>query len=81
MASRRPTLSWPGSNVMSAPRRPLAAQYRTASDPCWRSGSMGVTTFPTDLDIFLRSGSRIQPEIAACRHGSTPCSRWERSTA
>ncbi|MNW60443.1 hypothetical protein D3C74_384320 [compost metagenome] len=41
---------------------------------------MGVTTLPLDLDIFLRSGSRIQPEIAALVHGSEPCSRCERTT-
>ena len=28
---------------------------------------MGVTTFPFDFDIFLRSGSSTQPEIAALR--------------
>src|SRR5665811_687735 len=41
---------------------------------------MGVTTLPLDLDIFLRSGSRIHPEIAACAHGRDPCSRCERTT-
>ena len=30
---------------------------------------MGVTTFPLLFDIFLRSGSRIQPEMATCFHG------------
>ena len=30
---------------------------------------MGVTTLPFDLAIFLRSGSRIQPEMAASRPG------------
>ncbi len=60
--------------------RPLAAQYRIASEPCWRSESIGVTTFPRDFDIFFRSGSRIQPEIAACRHGATPYSWSARST-
>ena len=27
-----------------------------------------MTTFPLDFDIFLRSGSRTHPEIAAFRH-------------
>ena len=41
---------------------------------------MGVTTLPFDLAIFLRSGSRIQPEIAMSLHGSTSNSAWERTT-
>ncbi|OUD85986.1 hypothetical protein CMMCAS04_16085 [Clavibacter michiganensis subsp. michiganensis] len=40
----------------------------------------GVTTLPLDFDIFLRSGSRIQPEIAAVFHGAVPCSSSARST-
>ena len=28
-----------------------------------------MTTLPLDLDIFLRSGSRIQPDRAASLHG------------
>lgn len=39
-----------------------------------------MTTLPLDFDIFLRSGSRIHPEIAACRQGSPPCSRCDRTT-
>ena len=39
-----------------------------------------MTTLPLDFDIFLRSGSRIQPESAALRHGSEPCSKWARTT-
>ena len=39
-----------------------------------------MTTLPFDFDIFLRSGSRIQPEIAASVHGSPPCSRCARTT-
>ena len=39
-----------------------------------------MTTLPLDLDIFLRSGSRIQPEIAACAQGSRSSSRCERTT-
>jgi len=35
-----------------------------------RMGSIGVTTLPLLFDIFLRSGSSTQPEIAALRHGS-----------
>ena len=34
---------------------------------------------PFDFDIFLRSGSRIQPEMAALYHGSVPCSSSERT--
>ena len=30
---------------------------------------MGVTTLPLLFDIFLRSGSSIQPEIATCCQG------------
>src|ERR1700722_17865867 len=41
---------------------------------------MGVITLPLDLDIFLRSGSRIQPLMEVSRHGSVPCSKWARST-
>ena len=39
-----------------------------------------MTTFPFDLDIFLRSGSSTQPEMAASDHGSAPCSSSERTT-
>src|SRR5438270_13998689 len=41
---------------------------------------MGVTTLPLDFDIFLRSGSRIQPLIAAWLHGNELCSRCARTT-
>ena len=41
---------------------------------------MGVTTLPFDFDIFLRSGSRTQPEMAASAHGRQPCSKWARTT-
>ena len=34
---------------------------------------MGVTTLPFDFDIFLRSGSRTQPEMAASVHGRQSC--------
>ncbi len=34
---------------------------------------------PFDLDIFLRSGSRIHPLLVVCCHGTTSCSRCERS--
>ena len=80
MASRRPTFIWPSSTAVSVPGRPLAAQYRTASAPCCSIDGIGVTTLPFDFDIFLRSGSRIQPEIATLAHGSTPCSSCERTT-
>ncbi len=39
-----------------------------------------MTTLPLDFDIFLRSGSSTQPEIAASLHGSAPSSSSERST-
>ncbi len=80
IARRRPIFICPTSNAASVPRRADAAQYRTASDPCSSSRPMGVTTLPLDFDIFLRSGSRIQPEIAAFFHGSEPNSRCERTT-
>ena len=35
---------------------------------------------PLDLDIFLRSGSKIQPDSAASDHGRTPSSWSERRT-
>ena len=41
---------------------------------------MGTTTLPTDLDIFLRSGSRIHPDRAALAHGMVSCSKWLRTT-
>ncbi len=43
------------------------------------SGS-GVTTAPFDFDIFLRSGSSTQPEMAASDQGSTPNSSSDRTT-
>ena len=36
-----------------------------------------MTTLPLDFDIFLRSGSSTQPEMAACAHGSVRCSRCD----
>src|SRR4029079_5218515 len=47
--------------------------------PYFSIHSNGTTTLPLDLDIFLRSGSRTQPEIAACFHGSESNSRCERT--
>ena len=41
---------------------------------------MGVITLPFDLDIFLRSLSRIQPLMVVCRQGRTSCSWCERSS-
>ena len=41
---------------------------------------MGVTTLPLDLDIFLRSGSTMKPEMAASVHGSALNSIWARTT-
>jgi hypothetical protein len=65
---------------VSTPSRALAAQYLMASVPYSRSRSAGVTTLPADFDIFFRSGSRIQPEMAACRHGSTFSNTCDLST-
>ena len=33
---------------------------------------MGVMTLPLLFDIFLRSGSSTQPEMATCRQGIVP---------
>jgi hypothetical protein len=44
------------------------------------SSDIGVTTLPFDLDIFLRSGSRIQPEMAVVFQGSESCSKCARAT-
>ena len=40
-----------------------------------------MVTLPRDLDIFFRSGSSTQPEIAASDQGSRPSARWERRTS
>ena len=39
-----------------------------------------MSTLPFDFDIFLRSGSRTQPEIAALRQGRASCRKWARTT-
>src|SRR5207247_3677327 len=70
IASRLPTRIWFVSNAVSVPGRAQAAQYRTPSDPCSSSSAIGVTTLPFDFDIFLRSGSSTQPEMAAFVQGS-----------
>ena len=41
---------------------------------------MGVTTLPFDLDIFLWSESRIQPDSPAFLHGRAANSRSARTT-
>src|SRR5260370_23536498 len=69
MARRLPTRNWLTSRAVSVPGRAEQAQYRMASDPCSSSISTGVTTLPLDLDIFLRSGSRIHPLMLAWAHG------------
>ena len=74
MARRRPTFICPSSTAVSTPGRPLAAQYRTPSAPWVSSRGSGVTTLPRDFDIFLRSGSRTHPEMAASVQGRQPCS-------
>jgi hypothetical protein len=52
-------------DARAALRRPVAH----ASEPCSSRSAIGVTTLPFDFDIFLRSGSSTQPEIAAFFHG------------
>ena len=54
------------------PRRDRHAPPSSARrrEPYSSSSPIGVTTLPLDFDIFLRSGSSTQPEIAACVHGS-----------
>ncbi len=80
IASRRPTFIWVSSNGESMPGRAIAARQRTASDPNRSRMSVGTITLPLLLLIFLRSGSTTKPEIAASFQGSTPCSKWERTT-
>ena len=80
IASRRPTFIWVSSNGESAPGRPMAARQRTASAPYCSSTSLGTKALPLDFDIFLRSGSTMKPEIIACDHGTTPCSKCARTT-
>lgn len=58
----------------------MAARQRTASAPNLSRISLGTTTLPLDLDIFLRSGSTTKPEIRACDHGTVPFSKWARTT-
>src|ERR671928_103682 len=41
---------------------------------------MGVVALPLDFDIFLRSGSTTNPEMAACDHGTASNSKCERTT-
>ncbi len=41
---------------------------------------MGTTTLPFDFDIFLRSGSRMKPEIIAWCHGTARFSKCARTT-
>ena len=74
MASRRPTFIWVSSNGESRPGRAIAARQRTASAPYFSRTSVGTTALPFDFDIFLRSGSRMNPEIRACDQGATWCS-------
>jgi hypothetical protein len=80
IASRRPTFICASSNGESTPGRPIAARQRTASAPNLSTISVGTTTLPLDLLIFLRSGSTTNPEMAACDHGTVPCSKWARTT-
>ena len=70
MASRRPTFIWLSSNGESSPGRAMAARQRTASAPYLSRISVGTTTLPFDFDIFLRSGSRMNPETRAWLHGA-----------
>ena len=80
VASRRPTFIWSSLTTVSTPGRAEIAQYRTASVPNCSNKGIGVTTLPLDFDIFLRSGSRIQPLSAALPQGSVPNSKWARTT-
>jgi hypothetical protein len=59
-----------GSKAVSTPgrRSPPSSARRPSRAP--RAAPSGVTTLPFDFDIFLRSGSSTQPEIAALVHGS-----------
>ena len=70
IASRRPTFICDSSKGESRPGRAIAARQRTASAPYFSRTSVGTTTLPLDFDIFLRSGSRMKPEIRACDHGA-----------
>src|SRR5262245_9915532 len=73
---RFPTFSTFSSKAVSVPSRAPAAQYRMASAPYCSIRCIGVTTLPRLFAIFLRSGSRIQPEIAMCFQGiAFSCSR------
>jgi hypothetical protein len=69
ITSRRPTAKTFSSKAVSVPRRAESDQYRTASAPYWSRRCIGVTTFPLLFDIFLRSGSSTQPEMATLRQG------------
>ena len=62
------------------PGRAIAARHRTASEPYLSRMSVGTTTLPLDLLIFLRSGSTTKPEMVARFHGSEPFSKWARTT-
>ena len=70
IASLRPTFICDSSNGESRPGRDIAARHRTASAPYFSSTSEGTTALPLDFDIFLRSGSRMKPEISAWVHGA-----------
>ena len=76
IASLFPIFICPVSKAVSVPGLPIAAQYLTASDPYSSNKSIGVTTFPFDLLIFFRSGSRIQPLILAFFQGNEFSSKW-----
>ena len=69
VARRRPTFICDSSKGESMPGRLMAARQRTASGPNLSRISLGTTTLPLDLDIFLRSGSTTKPEIVAWVHG------------
>ena len=70
IASRRPTFISRSSNGESRPGRALAARQRTASEPYRSRTSVGTTTLPLDLLIFLRSGSITNPLIMDRAQGS-----------
>jgi len=64
VTSRLPIFQTFSSKAVSAPSRALAAQYRAASAVYFSINGRGVITLPLLFDIFLRSGSRIQPETS-----------------
>ena len=80
IARRRPIFIWPSSTAVSMPGRPSPPSSAPRRSRTARAARIGVTTLPLHFDIFLRSGSRIQPLIVASLHGSASCSKCARTT-